>query len=41
MESPASNRPAPVLVDYFSAQKMRVEKVVCGGAQNFAFATTN
>ena len=41
MESPASKRLSPVLVDYFSSQNLRVEKVVCGGSQIFAFARAN
>jgi alpha-tubulin suppressor-like RCC1 family protein len=38
-ESPLSNRLQPVLVDFFDQRGLRVEKVVCGGNQSFAFAS--
>jgi alpha-tubulin suppressor-like RCC1 family protein len=37
-ESTASNRVNPAFVDYFTKEGLKVEKVVCGGSQTFAFA---
>ena len=39
VESSASNRLKPVQVDFFEQNKLKVDKVVCGGLQTFAFVT--